>query len=111
MRTPDSFFSSQLPTQKPIKGDNEYIRLEYDSLCYYSDESCTIRHRKHGPARIFNNGCQEFWVNGLLHRLNDAAIITAKGKKVYYLFGRRLNFEQWTEAKQKYNLDYSSELV
>ena len=105
------FLNTKLPQQPPIKTNNEYARLEYDSLCYYSDENCTVRHREHGPARIFNNGCQEFWANGLLHRLDDAAIFTSKGNKVYYLFGRRLNFEQWNKAKQKYNLDESSKLV
>lgn len=109
MKTPDSFFTQKIPKQKAIEKNGEYVRLEYDSLCYYSDANCTIRHREYGPARIFNNGCQEFWVNGLLHRLNDAAIFTAKGKKVYYLFGRRLSAEQWTKAKEKYNLNYDAD--
>lgn len=95
----------RFPEQKPIKENNEYIRLEQDSLCYYLDENCTVRHRENGPARIFNNGCQEFWLNGLLHNLNDAAILTLAGNKVYYLFGRRLNAQQWTEVKEKYKLN------
>jgi len=100
-KTPDNF----LRRIKAVSVDEEYVRLEYDSLCYYLDRECTIRHREGGPARIFHNGCQEFWNNGVLHHIEGSAIVTPKGKKIYYLYGRRLTYEKWVEFKNKYFLD------
>ena len=106
-KTPDNFFR---PT-KGVSTDEEYVRLEHDAMCYYLDRECTIRHREDGPARIFHNGCQEFWNNGVLHHVKGAAIVTPMGKKVYYLFGRRLTFEKWMDTKLRYNLDSQTKKV
>jgi len=104
-KTPDNFFRQT----KPVTSQEEFIRLEYDSLSYYLDRECTIRHREGGPARIFHNGCQEFWNNGVLHHVKGAAIVTPMGNKVYYLFGRRLSYDKWKDIKLKYDLDKLSQ--
>lgn len=100
-KTPDNF----LRQTKPVTNQEEFVRLEHDGLSYYLDRECTIRHREGGPARIFHNGCQEFWNNGVLHHVKGAAIVTPMGNKVYYLFGRRLTYDNWKDTKLKYNLD------
>ena len=42
------------------------------------------RHRLDGPAVIWPNGYQAYWVNGLRHRLDGPAVIYPSGKVEYW---------------------------
>ena len=47
-----------------------------------------VFHRDGGrPAIVRENGSQEWWVNGQLHRENGPAVELADGQKQYYLNG------------------------
>ena len=105
-KTPDNFLRPP-SNLKPIADEDLFIRLEYASLRYYIDDLCLRLHRTEGPAVIHDNGSIEYWNQGQLHRVDGPAIQTTQGKKVYYLFGRRLPYEKWVRAKQNYDLDYS----
>ena len=102
-KTPD--INPQLLLKNQIPEEDLFIRLEHSSLRYYMDDSCKNLHRNEGPAVIHNNGCLEYWNQGQLHNISGPAIQTVKGKTVYYLFGRRLTYENWLLAKKKYLLD------
>jgi hypothetical protein len=106
-KTPDNFLRP--PEEEIISDDDLFIRLDYSSTKYYLDDSCKKLHRNHGPAVIYNNGSVEYWRQGQLHNISGPAIETSRGKKVYYLYGRRLTHENWLLFKHKYSLDKDPE--
>ena len=85
--------------------NDAFMRVDFDGVRYFKDINRTIKHRKDKPAVILNNGCEEYWDHGRLHNMNGPAVTTKNGKKVYYLGGRRLNYRQWLEAKNKFSLN------
>lgn len=101
-KTPDNFLSPL--REKPIFDKELFIRMERSSLRHYTDSSCQALHRLGAPAVIHDNGCVEYWNNGLLHNASGPAIETLAGKQVYYLFGRRLVYRKWIELKKRYSL-------
>ena len=44
-------------------------------------------HRVDGPAVIYPNGHQEWWVNNVRHRLDGPAIVRANGHQRWYIHG------------------------
>ncbi len=44
-------------------------------------------HRLDGPAAIYANGKQEWWIDGQLHRADGPAVIYSNGHQVWYLNG------------------------
>jgi len=106
-KTPDNFLRP--PEEEIISDDDLFIRLDYSSTKYYLDDSCKKLHRNYGPAVIYNNGSVEYWRQGQLHNISGPAIETSRGKKVYYLYGRRLTHKHWFLFKQRYSLDKGSE--
>jgi hypothetical protein len=40
-----------------------------------------------GPAVIWADGSQEWWINGNRHRLNEPAVVNADGSRRWYLNG------------------------
>ena len=107
-KTPDNFLRPPI-NQIPIEDSDLYIRLERDSLRYYTDNTCETLHRMSGPAVLFDNGTIEYWNQGQLHNISGPSVETALGMQVYYLFGRRLTYEKWLDLKKKYSLDKVSE--
>ena len=90
----------------PANPENDaFMRVDFDGVRYFKDINRTIKHRKDKPAVILNNGCEEYLDHGRLHNMNGPAVTTKNGKKVYYLGGRRLNYRQWLEAKNKFSLN------
>lgn len=108
-KTPDNFLRP--PFQDPVCENKCFIRLEHSSLRYYLDDTCLKLHRTDGPAVIYNNGCVEYWNFGQLHNISGPAIKTPIGTKVYYLFGRRLDYKKWLYWRGKYSLDNSEQIV
>jgi len=106
-KTPDNFLR---PPEEEITSDHDlFVKLEYSCIKYYLDDSCEKLHKNHGPAVIYNNGSVEYWRQGQLHNISGPAIETSRGKKVYYLYGRRLTHENWLLFKHKYSLDKDPE--
>jgi len=46
-------------------------------------------HREDGPAIIYPNGKEEYWINGYLHRTDGPAIDGPWGYKAYYQDGEK----------------------
>ena len=102
-KTPDNFLR---PSEEYVASDDDlFVKLEHSCIKYYLDDSCEKLHKNNGPAVIYGNGCIEYWRQGELHNLSGPAIETSQGKKVYYLYGRRLTYEGWLLFKKKYSLD------
>lgn len=54
-------------------------------------------HRIGGPAQEFDNGDKVFWVNGLRHNEEAAAIQLADGRNFFYLNGREMTEKKWAQ--------------
>ena len=89
--------------------NDAFMRVDFDGVRYFKDINRTIKHREGKPAVILNNGCEEYWDHGRLHNLEGPAITTKNGKKVYYLGGRRLNYRQWVETRNKFSVNSTHE--
>jgi len=61
----------------------------------------TSYHRLDGPAIIWANGTQEWWVNDLRHRTSGPAIIWANGTQSWYVNGKDITeeVEKWLEER------------
>jgi hypothetical protein len=46
-------------------------------------------HRKDGPAIIYPDGAQDWYLNGKLHRTDGPAYVGASGYKEWYVIGKR----------------------
>ena len=55
------------------------------------------RHRLDGPAFIWADGTQAWWVNGQRHRLDGPAVIWADGTQEWWVNGKNITREanQW----------------
>jgi hypothetical protein len=61
-----------------------YVKKEidkYENICYFNNKN--QRHRTDGPAVVWSNGSESWWVNGKCHRLDGPAIIWVDGDKVW----------------------------
>jgi hypothetical protein len=61
------------------------LYVERDMQIYYKNNKF---HREDGPAVIFNNGRQEWWIEGKRHRINEPAVISADGRQEWYFEGK-----------------------
>ena len=52
-------------------------------------------HRIDGPARIWRDGSQAWYLNGELHRESGPAVICANGRQRWYLNGNMYSFEEY----------------
>ena len=61
-------------------------------------------HRTDGPAIIYADGDQEWWVNGKPHRTDGPAVIYANGTKLWYINGNNITEElnQWMKNRGCY---------
>lgn len=62
------------------------------------------RHRIGGPARIWSDGSQSYWVNGKLHRIDGPALIDLDGTLAYFMDGIEYTEEQYPKAVFEYKL-------
>lgn len=75
----------------------EVFKKEYpDGQVVYSNEYDAI-HREDGPAIIFPNGREEWWINGNRHRKDGPAVIDSKGNAQYWLDGKEYSYTEWLE--------------
>jgi hypothetical protein len=66
-----------------------YTEVEGGTTYWYSDAKCTIRHRDDGPAIIYANGSQSWYLNDKCHRVDGPAIVCVDGYQAWYLDGKR----------------------
>ncbi len=52
-------------------------------------------HRVDGPAIIWGDGREDWYLNGELHRVDGPAIIWGNGDKEWYLTGEWYSFEEF----------------
>ena len=67
------------------KDRNAGRRSKVTSVEYKNDAGET--HKTDGPAIVYSDGTQLYYLNGLLHREDGPAVITARGAKMYYING------------------------
>lgn len=65
--------------------------IEFSCDFYDSD----IVHNRYGPARIYKNGDFEYWIHGILHRVDGPAIYRG-GEALYYLNGIRYTLNEFS---------------
>jgi len=63
----------------------------------YTNELGQI-HRSDGPAVIYSDGTEKWFVNGKLHRLDGPAVVYVNGDKEWYIYNREVDVS--TETKQ-----------
>jgi hypothetical protein len=68
--------------------------------CNAKDE----RHRIGGPAIVYSNGTQAYYVNGKRHRLDGPAVVWGNGRKFYYVDGIDCTEKDYPQAVLKYKL-------
>ena len=58
-------------------------------------------HREDGPAVIFPDGIQQWYINGNLHRGDDPAIICPDGRQYWYINGHDVTDEikKWANER------------
>jgi len=67
----------------------QYIKIdERGSAFYYSDKEMTTSHRVDGPAIEYDDGSEEWYLNGEPHRVDGPAIEWASGYKSWNLNGK-----------------------
>lgn len=59
-----------------------------DGAIRFYEEGGTFYHRETGPAIIYSNGSQLWYMHGDLHRLNGPAIDFVDGYSEWYLHGK-----------------------
>ena len=57
-------------------------------------------HRTDGPALIWPNGTQRWYIHGKLHRTDGPAIDYGNGDKSYYIHGNRLTETEFNDITQ-----------
>ena len=57
-----------------------YIHVDqYGTKNYFKDPGCTILHREDGPARIWINGTESWWLDNNRYRVDGPAVIRTDG--------------------------------
>ena len=59
------------------------------------------RHRLGGPALILPGGTVEYWVDGELHRTEGPAVVWADGTVEYWVDGKNLSKEEFDALTNK----------
>jgi hypothetical protein len=60
----------------------------FDAPFVYWDENSYL-HRDNGPARLWPDGNEEWWLNGQQHREDGPAVVWTDGYKAWFLNGQR----------------------
>lgn len=65
------------------------VTVDEHGTIYWYKERTDIFHCEHGPAIIWDDGSQGWFIEGQLHREDGPAIVIADGPKYYYMNGQR----------------------
>ena len=65
------------------------------------------RHREHGPAIVINskNRQEQWWIDGKKHRVSGPAIIWNNGDEEYWINGQQLNIKKVNDWIKNNNID------
>ena len=69
---------------------------QYGTVHYLNKDG--LVHREEGPAIITAQGTRKWALNGKLHRTDGPAIIYSDGVKVWYLYGRDYDEDDFPQA-------------
>jgi hypothetical protein len=78
------------------------ITYENGDILYFNTKNQL--HRIGGPARIWLDDYQSYWVNDKLHRIGGPAAIKPDGTQWYYVDGIEYTQEQYPQAVLQYKL-------
>ena len=62
---------------------------------FYCKKDTDIRHNPYGPSYIDKNGYKSYWVEGKRHRLDGPAAIWPNGCEEYYINSEYLSKEEF----------------
>lgn len=71
------------------------IKQVEDGTIFYFKGRTDKLHRLDGPAVIWADGTQMYYVDGKRHRTDGPAVIWANGTQEYYVDGKRLTPEEF----------------
>lgn len=72
-------------------------RIEHDSgIIQYIDKN-KLTHKEDGPAIIWPNGDQYWYINDELHREDGPSVILSNGEIERWLNGHYYRFNKWCE--------------
>ena len=57
-------------------------------------------HRTDGPALIYPNGTQRWFIHGKPHRIDGPAVIRSNGSTYWFIHGNQLTEDQFKEITQ-----------
>jgi hypothetical protein len=91
--------------EQVIDTDGQILtKTTYDNGYIYYLNTKYQNHRTEGPARIWPDGTQEYWVNGKLHRIDGPAVIGPDGYQSYYVYDIKYTQEEYPKAVLEYKL-------
>ena len=61
---------------------------EKGTVRWFKNADCTILHKEDGPAVVWVDGEQSWWVDGDVHRTNGPAVVYADGTKEWRQHGQ-----------------------
>jgi hypothetical protein len=74
------------------KSNNKFNKKKISNIGDYSYEAYYdaqgVLHKEDGPARIWNDGVEEWYINGRLHRDNDLPAFKGRNKQIWYQHGK-----------------------
>jgi hypothetical protein len=77
-----------------------------DGVTYYRDTKTHFLHSDNGPALVFPDGSNEWYLNGKRHRIDGPAIKYADGSKSWYLNGRKHRTDgpaiEWANGREEW---------
>lgn len=93
-------------------------RTPYDDYHDWVIKGTNKIHREDGPARIWSDGSEEWWINNELHRIDGPAIIyhmklTRSTEYYWYIGGVELDrntIKEWMHTNN-YNWPFSKEII
>jgi hypothetical protein len=77
---------------------DNYTRVSTDTngdTCYYNSKD--ELHRTDGPAVIYSDGFEAYFINDVRHRLDGPAVIYGNGVVRYWINGVQLSKKQYDE--------------
>ena len=84
---------SKIKLQSEYEDLDKYLNLS-ESIFYYKKDTHDL-HNPYGAAYIGTDGYKAYCINGKYHRLDGPAIIWQNGNENYYINGKNLSKEEF----------------
>jgi hypothetical protein len=79
-------------------------KITYENSCIYYLNAKGELHRTGGPAKIWSDGTQAYYMDNKLHRIDGLAYIGSNGYQAYCVDGIEYIEEQYHKAVLEYKL-------